>query len=345
MVSNKAAGESEKESSTESDTVVTLRQTANLASDDSIFRAAQIDPVQMSDYAIEISNALNSALLSVHELCQKLCSAGFHQNFDLVSHEDAGFMEVTMSLDLMRYPNNPLNKIMLERAAVSYLIIYLVNQLFIANNDAVELGWFEREFYATDRAKFDRIFFKVGSAFGATTGATMAVLRNAPVKQYCISTGLSCGVFGATFFLVRETFISYQRQKNAQFGLKDSQTKDLDALISSAMAGATTGGLLSAAFRGPKAAVSGTVMFGAICTGLQIIYTAGNNWRQEAIINQDKTEHKASTSFLKQFHLPTWFPIHQISEEEYNDLLDTRLKTLEAELAELEQKLSSTKNN
>lgn len=63
----------------------------------------------------------------------------------------------------MRYPNNPLNKIMLERAAVSYLIIYLVNQLFIANNDAVELGWFEREFYATDRAKFDRIFFKVGS--------------------------------------------------------------------------------------------------------------------------------------------------------------------------------------
>jgi hypothetical protein len=49
--------------------------------------------------------------------------------------------------------------------------------------------------------------------------------------------------------VVRETFISYQRQKNAQFGLKDSQTKDLDALISSAMAGATTGGLLSAAFR------------------------------------------------------------------------------------------------
>ncbi|KAG0794870.1 hypothetical protein G6F16_003700 [Rhizopus arrhizus] len=173
----------------------------------------------------------------------------------------------------------------------------------------------------------ESVFLGTGlsGAFGATTGATMAVLRNAPVKQYCISTGLSCGVFGATFFY--------------------SQTKDLDALISSAMAGAITGGLLSAAFRGPKAAVSGTVMFGAICTGLQIIYTAGNNWRQEAIINQDKAEHKVSTSFLKQFHLPTWFPIHQISEEEYNDLLDTRLKTLEAELAELEQKLSSTKNN
>lgn len=49
--------------------------------------------------------------------------------------------------------------------------------------------------------------------------------------------------------MVRETFITYQRQKNAQFGLKDSQTKDVDALISSTLAGATTGGLLSAVFR------------------------------------------------------------------------------------------------
>ncbi|KAI8088222.1 hypothetical protein BDF21DRAFT_484960 [Thamnidium elegans] len=35
---------------------------------------------------------------------------------------------------------------------------------------------------------------------GATTGATIAILKNAPVKQYAISTGLNCGVFGATFF-------------------------------------------------------------------------------------------------------------------------------------------------
>ena len=35
---------------------------------------------------------------------------------------------------------------------------------------------------------------------GATTGATIAVLKNAPVKQWAVSTGLNCGVFGATFF-------------------------------------------------------------------------------------------------------------------------------------------------
>ncbi|KAI9496072.1 hypothetical protein BDB00DRAFT_759329 [Zychaea mexicana] len=35
---------------------------------------------------------------------------------------------------------------------------------------------------------------------GATTGAAVAILRNAPVKQYTVTTALNCGVFGATFF-------------------------------------------------------------------------------------------------------------------------------------------------
>ena len=63
----------------------------------------------------------------------------------------------------MSSPNSPLNRIMLERTAASYLIIYLVNQLFIAHNDIIELGWLERELYSTDRTKFDGILFKVGS--------------------------------------------------------------------------------------------------------------------------------------------------------------------------------------
>jgi hypothetical protein len=39
--------------------------------------------------------------------------------------------------------------ILLERTAAIYLKIYVVNQLFIANNNVViELGWLEREFYS-----------------------------------------------------------------------------------------------------------------------------------------------------------------------------------------------------
>lgn len=35
--------------------------------------------------------------------------------------------------------------------------------MFIASNDVIELGWLEREFYSTDRTKFDGILFKVGN--------------------------------------------------------------------------------------------------------------------------------------------------------------------------------------
>lgn len=62
----------------------------------SIIRTTQIDSVQMSDYATEIVNTLQSAPLSVHELRQKLYSPGFHANFDVVANKDAGFMEVTI---------------------------------------------------------------------------------------------------------------------------------------------------------------------------------------------------------------------------------------------------------
>lgn len=63
---------------------------------DSIIRATQIHSVQMSDYANEITNTLENAPLSIHELRQNLYNAGFHQNFDLVTNEDAGFMKVTI---------------------------------------------------------------------------------------------------------------------------------------------------------------------------------------------------------------------------------------------------------
>lgn len=60
-------------------------------------------------------------------------------------------------------PNNPLNQNILERTAAAYVIIHIINQLFIANNDIIELGWLEREFYATEKAKWDGVLFKVGN--------------------------------------------------------------------------------------------------------------------------------------------------------------------------------------
>lgn len=65
------------------------------------------------------------------------------------------------SLDLMSSPRNPLNQRVLERAAATYFIIFIVNQLFLSNNDVIQLDWLEREFFATERSKWDGVLIKV----------------------------------------------------------------------------------------------------------------------------------------------------------------------------------------
>lgn len=61
----------------------------------------------------------------------------------------------------MSSPRNPLNQRVLERTAATFFIIFIVNQLFISNNDVIELDWLEREFFATDKAKWDGVLIKV----------------------------------------------------------------------------------------------------------------------------------------------------------------------------------------
>lgn len=69
------------------------------------------------------------------------------------------------SLDLLCSPNNPLNQNILERIAATYFIIYIVNQLFMSDNDLVQLDWLEREFFATDKTKWDGVLIKVDNRF------------------------------------------------------------------------------------------------------------------------------------------------------------------------------------
>ncbi|KAI9004288.1 hypothetical protein CLU79DRAFT_713127, partial [Phycomyces nitens] len=117
-----------------------------------IIEAVNMNLFPMSAYASDLSNTLDKALLSIYTLRETLYDVGYRKYFDLIAYDDANFTEITIRyfLDLMSYPNSPLKKIMLKRTSSSYLIIYLSNQLFIANND-IELGWLEREFYSPDR--------------------------------------------------------------------------------------------------------------------------------------------------------------------------------------------------
>ncbi|RCH81410.1 hypothetical protein CU097_003658 [Rhizopus azygosporus] len=128
-----------------------------------VTNATHIEPIVLSDYATELSNALQHCPLSLSALRDTLYTKGFKRGFDSVIHSDAAFIEVATRhfLDLMSSPRNPLNQRVLERTAATFFIIFIVNQLFISNNDIIELDWLEREFFATDRAKWDGVLSKV----------------------------------------------------------------------------------------------------------------------------------------------------------------------------------------
>ena len=52
-------------------------------------------PYSMSAYARELSNALDSAPLSIRSLRETLYDVGYRKEFDLVAHDDANFIEIT----------------------------------------------------------------------------------------------------------------------------------------------------------------------------------------------------------------------------------------------------------
>lgn len=63
----------------------------------------------------------------------------------------------------MNSPHNPLIQTTGERAACIHTNIYIIEQLFLANNNVVVLDWIENEYCQTSRCKWDGIIMKVNS--------------------------------------------------------------------------------------------------------------------------------------------------------------------------------------
>ncbi|RUS20206.1 hypothetical protein BC937DRAFT_86179 [Endogone sp. FLAS-F59071] len=218
----------------------------------------------------------------------------------------------------------------------------------------------------------------IAATAGATAGATMAVLRNAPVGQYTLSMSINCAIFGATFFSIRETFLAYQRRKNPSFGLKDSQTRDADDLFSSAMAGGTTGSILSSLARGPKSILPGFVLFSLITTAGQAAYSFANHRRQLLILRSQSPQEDGGVSLPSHtlpphetigdgdetsahgrrpppaskeknlwdlFQMPKWSPVRKLTDEEYKSILEARLRQLDEEVKMLDKELGLEENS
>ncbi|KAF9917787.1 hypothetical protein BGZ65_012725, partial [Modicella reniformis] len=173
---------------------------------------------------------------------------------------------------------------------------------------------------------------------GATAGAAIGILQQKPVVKYAFSGALNASLFGMTFIAFRESLLRFQRSKNPYFGLKDSQTMDIDQLWSSTIAGACTGGTLSALSRGVKTVPSGTFMFGVMALGGQWILNRSNRYRQERILAtvtaEDPTMHVPATTTKRGSvgsGILNVLPVHRTDVDEYEARLKQKLQLIEQE--------------
>ncbi|KAG1142859.1 hypothetical protein G6F37_012565 [Rhizopus arrhizus] len=85
------------------------------------------------------------------------------ETFDPIIHADLSFVEVVVThfLNLITSPRNPLQYVCMERTTASLTTVFILNNLFLSNNDIVNLGWFEREIQTTGATKWDGMAFAI----------------------------------------------------------------------------------------------------------------------------------------------------------------------------------------
>ncbi|CAG8486544.1 11196_t:CDS:2 [Ambispora leptoticha] len=155
---------------------------------------------------------------------------------------------------------------------------------------------------------------------GSAAGGTLGLIRNESVALYAKNMGMNFGIFGLLFFGTRESLLRGQRQQNSSAGLLNSQVRDFDELYCSALAGATTGGLLAGLARGRKSIISGVLAYGLICGTGQFLYTKMYRLRQHLILQSLENERNGQPKrgFFEYVWSGEWSPVRmrRLSHEE-----------------------------
>ncbi|KAF0406196.1 hypothetical protein F8M41_008868 [Gigaspora margarita] len=197
---------------------------------------------------------------------------------------------------------------------------------------------------------------------GATCGGLAAFFYNRSFLRYTIATGINCGIFGLSFFSIRELCLAHQ-QKNKP---RRYNIRNTDELISSIIAGGLTGGLFSSIIHGRQGLLSRIFLFSLISGVGQVCYTSAYNYRQQLILktknvqqypplesnpptkkilNNDKKEtkdKKMTEGLLNWLASKKWTGVKKISEEEYKQIKQARA---EAKGMQLEDSTTDENSN
>ncbi|AEO57867.1 hypothetical protein MYCTH_2304576 [Thermothelomyces thermophilus ATCC 42464] len=163
---------------------------------------------------------------------------------------------------------------------------------------------------------------KVGAAAGACgvfTGAAAGILRSAPTVFFAIVAGGQWFTLGTSYYATRLSSLRY-------FGRGKQEPSPSDKIKASTVAGGvagTFGGML----RGPRNIIPGAIVFSLLGAGGQGIA----NWRAARV---DDAGPKPEKGFWS-----SWSPIKQLSDADYENILEEKLLRVEADIALIDDRI------
>ncbi|KAL2145067.1 hypothetical protein VTI28DRAFT_7946 [Corynascus sepedonium] len=169
---------------------------------------------------------------------------------------------------------------------------------------------------------------KVGAAAavcGVFTGAAGGILRSAPPVLFAIIAGGQWFTLGTSYYAARLSSLGY-------FGKGKEEPSPSDKLKASTVAGGvagTCGGVL----RGPRNIIPGAVVFTLLGAGGQAIA----NWRAARVVDEAP---KPDGGFWSR-----WSPIKQLSDQDYENILEEKLLRVEADIALIDDRIKELRES
>ncbi|KAH6849870.1 hypothetical protein B0I37DRAFT_413312 [Chaetomium sp. MPI-CAGE-AT-0009] len=164
---------------------------------------------------------------------------------------------------------------------------------------------------------------KVGAVAGACgifTGAAAGIIRSAPPVFFSVIAGGQWFTLGTSYYATRLVALKHFAQEEPTAGDKVKAST-----VAGGVAG-TLGGLL----RAPRNAIPGAVVFSLLGAGGQTIA----NWRAEKVAKAADAAPKPPSEFWSR-----WSPIKQLSDRDYENILEEKLLRVEADIALIDDRV------
>lgn len=194
------------------------------------------------------------------------------------------------------------------------------------------------ENHVDERPKRSDLTHYTPGATGFLLGGTAGILKSTTPTLFATATGIQTFCLGSGFWATRNIILSAWKpnrqnaQLEAQSGTENLSVRDIKT--ASAVAGASTGGIAGAIFRGRANVLPGALMFGVFGWMGQSLY---DRWDGRV----DEGEVDGKDGFWRRLADKKWSPITVMSDEEYEALLKKKMLNVDVELAVIDDKIAA----